>query len=115
MLPRYLRLRRPQDFRAVQRDGQRWSGEHLVLSKLPNGRDHNRYGFVVSKQVGNAVTRNLVKRRLRALVSSSLTYHPPGLDIVLIARKSSASASYEGLGKDFSSLENRADIARQLL
>ena len=113
MLPRHLRLRRPQDFRAVQRNGQRWFSEHLVLSKLPNGRDHNRYGFVVSKQVGNAVTRNLVKRRLRAIVSSSLTHHPSGLDIVLIARKSSSSSSYAGLSKDFGSLEKRAGIATQ--
>ena len=110
MLPRHFRLRRPQDFRAVQRGGKTWFTEQLVLSSLPNQRDHNRYGFVVSKRVGKAVIRNQVKRHLRALVQSRTADHRPGFDIVIIARPRAATASYATLGQALATLEKRAGL-----
>ncbi|MFF5231190.1 ribonuclease P protein component [Dactylosporangium sp. NPDC000521] len=59
-----------------------------------------RAGFVVSKAVGNAVVRNLVKRRLRHLVRPHLADLPPAAMIVVRALPPSATASYEDLGRD---------------
>lgn len=44
-----------------------------------------RVGLVVSKAVGNAVTRNSVKRRLRHLAAACLADTPPGTDLVVRA------------------------------
>ena len=44
-----------------------------------------RVGFVVSKAVGDAVTRNRVKRRLRHLVAEHLVPSAAGLDVVVRA------------------------------
>jgi ribonuclease P protein component len=54
---------------------------------VPNSLDHNRYGFIVSKRLGNAVVRNRVRRRLRACVNSlgPETHH--GYDILFITRR----------------------------
>ncbi|MEV4130912.1 ribonuclease P protein component [Dactylosporangium sp. NPDC049742] len=62
-----------------------------------------RAGFVVSKAVGNAVVRNLVKRRLRHLVRPHLADLPPAAMIVVRALPPSATASYEDLGRDLES------------
>ncbi|MGI5179876.1 ribonuclease P protein component [Dactylosporangium sp. CA-152071] len=59
-----------------------------------------RAGFVVSKAVGNAVVRNLVKRRLRHLVRPHLADLPPAAMVVVRALPPSATASYEDLGRD---------------
>ena len=59
-----------------------------------------RTGFVVSKAVGNAVVRNMVKRRLRHLVRSHLADLPSASMIVVRALPASAAASYEDLGRD---------------
>jgi ribonuclease P protein component len=48
-------------------------------------------GFIVSRKVGNAVTRNRVKRRLRALVRDELARTPGGLRIVVRALPASAT------------------------
>lgn len=54
-------------------------------------------GFVVSRAVGPAVTRNLVKRRLRHLCRDRLAVLPPGSMLVVRALPAAASASYEEL------------------
>jgi len=57
-------------------------------------------GFVVSRAVGNAVTRNVVKRRLRHLSRERLAGLPEGIETVVRALPASATASYAELGAD---------------
>lgn len=53
-----------------------------------------RYGLTASKKVGNAVTRNRARRRLRALALALLPQMvPPHHDIVLIARRETAECA----------------------
>jgi ribonuclease P protein component len=72
---------------------------HLVLPTAP-GDEPPRIGFVVSKQVGNAVTRNTVKRRLRHLARERITSLPGSAALVVRALPPSAKASYADLGAD---------------
>ena len=47
-----------------------------------------RLGFTVSKKVGNAVVRNRVKRRLKAVAEAVLPFHTkPNRDFVIIGRQ----------------------------
>ena len=57
-------------------------------------------GFVVSKAVGNAVTRNLVKRRLRAAMASRTDRLPAGSTTVLRALPAAAGSDYAVLERD---------------
>ncbi len=65
-------------------------------------------GFVVSKAVGNAVHRNLVKRRLRAATASQLGSLPAAGRVVVRALPASASATYDQLSRDVSRGLDRA-------
>ncbi|MGD9639226.1 MAG: ribonuclease P protein component [Alphaproteobacteria bacterium] len=61
-----------------------------------------RVGFTVSKKVGNAVKRNFVKRRLRALADNLIRdefYN--GLDYVIIGRKEAIVMPFAVLKSDF--------------
>ena len=59
-----------------------------------------RIGFVVSRAVGPAVTRNLVKRRLRHLARERLHLLSPGSMLVVRALPGAARAGYEELGQE---------------
>jgi ribonuclease P protein component len=65
-------------------------------------------GFIVSKAVGPAVTRNLVKRRLRHLARERLTSLPGSAVLVVRALPASAAATYADLAADFDSALDRA-------
>jgi ribonuclease P protein component len=66
--------------------------------------DEQRVGFVVSKAVGHAVTRNLVKRRLRHLVRERLGARAGGLPprgmLVVRALPAAAGATYDDLADE---------------
>nr|BFE43698.1 hypothetical protein GCM10017547_15910 [Pseudarthrobacter oxydans] len=61
----------------------------------------SRIGFIVSKSVGNAVVRNLVKRRLREAGAASLREHGTGFALVVRALPASATASWDQLLSDY--------------
>jgi ribonuclease P protein component len=60
-----------------------------------------RVGFTVTKKLGNAVTRNRIKRRLREAARLSLTsIARPGYDYVLIGRSITAKRRFADLQED---------------
>lgn len=91
MLPRASRLNASGDFRSTIRGGVRVGRPTLVVhaGAVPD-RDSAHVGFVVSKAVGNAVTRNRVKRRLRHLAAAQLATTSRGVDLVVRALPRSA-------------------------
>ena len=79
----------------IHREGASRANRLLVIRYLANDLDHSRFAFVVSKRVGNAVFRNLVKRRLReAVIGSGFV---PGWDAVFIARRGVQNATFADL------------------
>ncbi|ARU51379.1 ribonuclease P protein component [Cellulosimicrobium cellulans] len=110
MLPAAHRLRRSVDFERAVRRGVR-AGRSTVVVHLSEDREGDaqpQVGFVVSKAVGNAVHRNLVKRRLRAATASRLDMLPAHGRAVVRALPSSAAASFAVLSADLDSGLDRA-------
>lgn len=66
----------------------------------PVGREPVRVGFVVSKAVGPAVTRNRVKRRLRHLMRERVAGLADGSLLVVRAQPAAAGATYADLGEE---------------
>lgn len=101
MLARPYRLTRGSDYRLVVRRGNRCGGARLITSMMPTGEARApRFGFIISKQVGTAVVRNTVRRRLKAACAEALLRVPQGTDVVIRALPASADASFTELRTD---------------
>jgi ribonuclease P protein component len=98
-------MRRGAEFVLTVRTGIR-AGRPLVVGHLLARADgaHDlepaRVGFVVSRAVGSAVTRNRVKRRLRELMRGYLQSLPGGSLLVVRANAAAAHASQPDLAAD---------------
>ena len=103
MLPVINRVRQSADFARTVRSGVRSGRRNVVLyGTTTSGPGVSRVGFIVGKNVGNAVTRNIVKRRLRAAASVWLTTCPSGFDVVVRALPVAADSDFDSLQRDFS-------------
>ena len=73
-----------------------------------------RIGFTASRKVGNAVTRNRAKRRLRGVAAAILLGKgKPGTDYVLIARAGTVDRPYDALIADLAAAVRRVDHRAQ--
>jgi ribonuclease P protein component len=121
-LRRAQRLRSTMDFQRVRRRGRSQAGALLALGytrqAVPTADVSperaswapSRVGFSISKRVGNAVVRNLVKRRLRESVRRQVCRLAPGWDIVITARVPAGGATYDELNAEVCRLLERAKL-----
>lgn len=109
-MKRELRLTRSTDFKRVRLHGKSYAHPLVVLKILPNDSDRLHIGFAVGKNVGNAVTRNRIKRRLRAVLHQYTPMLLRGKDLVFIARTPMASAAYQDIERAILNLVERAQL-----
>ena len=103
MLSAAHRLTDAGSYRLATRSGQRAGSGTVVVHLTPGARPGPpQVGLVVSRAVGNAVTRNLVKRRLRHLCREHVSVLPGSSLLVVRALPAAAGASYQELGADLS-------------
>lgn len=91
---RLQKLKKNSDFKTVFSCGESVATRGFVLYRRNNQTGNNRVGFVTSKKLGNAVTRNRVKRLMRETYRLYATNIKQGYDLVFIARQPSAGYDY---------------------
>ncbi len=104
-------IKKRRDFLAV-RGGQRASMTAFLLEAKPRpvtapSEDSGpRFGFTITKKLGNAVHRNRIRRRLKAAVSN-VEGCRDGFDYVIVARTPAFDRPFADLVADFSSAFSR--------
>jgi ribonuclease P protein component len=104
-------LKKNKEFRRVYENGNSYATRNLVIYVLKAKNSYNRYGFSVSKRIGNAVTRNKLKRRLREIIRE---FEKKELfqaqDVIFIARKPVVNLDYQRLKKEVMKLYQKARL-----
>jgi ribonuclease P protein component len=91
--PKTARLRKRAEFLKLSRTGVKIQTANFVIITRANDGPENRLGITVSGKVGNSVTRNRIKRRIREYFRRHRAELPPATDILVIARKSAAAGA----------------------
>ena len=99
------------EFRRVRAEGRSWPGRNFTLAVLENaGAEPSCIGFITTRQLGGAVVRNRIRRRLREIVRASRPRLKTACWIVVIARSASARATSEQLRAEWDRLAARANL-----
>ena len=95
-----FRVKREKDFKEIFQYGTSFANRKFVVYQLENQQNHFRVGLSVSKKLGNAVTRNQIKRRIRHILLNVRWHLADDVDFVVIARKGAESLDYAEMEKN---------------
>lgn len=94
-MKKQYRIKKNVEFQKVFKHGKNVANRQFVIYFLKKeGQANFRIGLSVSKQIGNAVTRNRVKRLIRESFHQLKDDLPKSYDFVVIARKPSAQMTF---------------------
>ncbi|WP_083506908.1 ribonuclease P protein component [Leucobacter sp. G161] len=105
MPARHHRVTRGEDYRRAVRTGNRVGGAYCITYAVRRSAAETsdatpRFGYIISKAVGNAVTRNLVRRRMKAISDELIRDGAEGSDIVFRALPRAADATFAELRRE---------------
>ncbi len=95
------RFRKRKDFLHIYRKGLRYRGKGFILIYLSNNLPFSRMAVIASKKIGNAVVRNRIKRRFRALFRTNKNWIQGSYDLVFITEKSIGKFVWSEIQKEF--------------
>ena len=103
-------LTKRRDFELVLKEGVTLSSDYLVIYARPNELKFNRLGLSVSKKIGNAVTRNRIKRLLREALMKTLFGLPYHYDFVIVAKKLSVGVGLNDFIRDINKFKDNISL-----
>ncbi len=86
-------MRAHSEFQRIYREGYRFFRNGLGFCVRKVRGIEFRYGISIPRRFGNAVERNLLRRRLREIIRNAASL-PEGAEIVFCARKSCRAMSF---------------------
>ena len=91
----FAKLGKNPEFQKVYKTGRSKANKYLVMYVKTGESGPNRYGFSVSKKVGNSVVRHRVTRLLRESVRKNDAFIREGNRIVIVARNNVKDKNYK--------------------
>jgi ribonuclease P protein component len=98
------RIRKRSEYLHLADDGRRLFSRHFIIVCASRNDSVSRLGVTVTKKVGNAVTRNRLKRLCREYFRTHRDQFAGAYDVHVIARSGSAHAANDELTKSLEKL-----------
>ena len=93
-------LKKRSDFLTIRKLGKVIHGSHFIVNYLFSKEDKLAFGFTVSKKIGNAVTRNYIKRVLRHIIRKNFNLIPQKYKFEIIPKKNIEKKKFNDLETD---------------
>ena len=94
-------LKKRSEFLLIRKKGRSIHSKFFIINYSYTDKDDLRVGFTVSKKIGNAVTRNYLKRIFRSIIRDNLSSIPKNLNLEIIPKKKLETKKFIELEKDF--------------
>ncbi|WP_394189827.1 ribonuclease P protein component [Paenisporosarcina quisquiliarum] len=109
---KHQRVKKNAEFQKIFKRGKSFANRQFVVYCFEKeGQEDFRIGLSVSKKIGNAVTRNRIKRYIRQAFLEMKDEVKPNIDYVIIARHQAATMDFHESKK---SLQHVLKIAKMI-
>ncbi len=106
-------MRGEKFFTKIYQSGRKIYTPFLRLYWINNNLEFNRFGIVVSLKVSKRSTkRNLLKRRIRAIIKEEMPNLRQGFDILVITNYKTITLSYKELKDNLLKLFYQANLLK---
>ena len=112
-MKRSVTLKENHEFRRLYNKGASAVSGSMVIYCRKNRLERNRLGVVSSVKLGHAVVRNRARRRLREVYRLNTDKLRQGYDIILVARKRTATMPWKELTDHFFRLCRKLDLMQE--
>ena len=82
-------------FNDVINKGEKINTKYFVVCKMKYDIKNSLFGVAVGKKVGNAVTRNKIKRQIRNIIDNNKSLFENGYIYIIIGKKLCLNAKFE--------------------
>ena len=106
-------LRNQRMFQKVYFHGRSWANRYLVLYVFPVIGPERKAGFAAGKKLGNAVTRNRLKRLMRESYRHTQERLLEGFWLLLVARRAATAIKEPEMERAFLKLAGKAGILKR--
>lgn len=91
------RIKKRKEFNYIFKNGEIFSSKYVNLLTTSSWLRMYKVGFSSGKKVGNAVTRNKIKRRIKEAVYLNRDLLKPKTNYIFVAKANSSEASFEDI------------------
>ena len=99
-LPSFLKLKKRKEYLTVQNSHCKLCSNLMILLYLKGDSLPKKVGITISKKMGNAVTRNKLKRLLKEAYRHEKAHHPENTQLIIIPQKKILSSSFEHIQEE---------------
>ena len=110
MLNKKNRLTKNKYFQYIYRKGEKFSSANITVLYAKTRFRPIKIGITVSNKVGDAVTRNKVKRRLRVLIRKNLNNLNQKYNYIFVVRPNIVNLSFEDMSREFNYLIKKGGL-----
>lgn len=99
-------VKKSEDFNKIIKKRQGKASKYFIINKEKNN-DITKFGITFTKHIGNAVTRNKLKRRIKNIIDTNPKMYKAKTTYIIIAKKSTLELTYQELEKQLIYLFNK--------
>lgn len=99
-------VQKSEDFNRIIKKRQGKASKYFIINQEYNN-EITKFGITFTKHIGNAVTRNKLKRRIKSIIDNNENITKKKTTYIIIAKKTTLDLTYQELEKELIYLLNK--------